>query len=122
MIDKDDETVVPIGGKGNGKMLDEGLIAINEAFRGAKYLEEAAKECAELMKIGKHRDLEISDGVAMNMYAMITEGKKFEMTRRGSTGAGYQLNVENYTDLAELFRGDLLADQVGPEPEAANDE
>ncbi len=107
--------------EGNGRVVDEGLIAINEAFRGAKYLEEDAKVSAELMKVGKHRELEISDAVAMEMYAMITEGKKFNITRRNSKGEGYRANVENYTDLAAFFAGELEADIVAPEPEAAND-
>ena len=106
---------------GNGKILDEGLIAINEAFRGAKFLEEDGKVAAEMMKVGKHRELEISDAQAMEMYAMITEGKKFQVTRRNSKGEGYRANVENYADLADYFAGDLEADIVELKPEAAND-
>lgn len=115
----DDEKVVPIGG--NGKLVDEGLTALKLCFEGAKYLEVDAKRCAELMQLGEHRNLEISDGVAMQMYAMVTEGKKFEMTRRNSEGEGYRVNVENYTHLADLFAGDLEAELVN-EPEAANDQ
>ena len=109
--------------EGNGKILDEGLIAINEAFDGAKFLEEDAKIAAEYMKIGKHRDLEISDAQAMEMYAIVTEGKMFEVTRRNSKGEGYKANVENYSDLADYFAGELEAQTVGTaEAEAANDE
>ena len=97
---------------GNGRVLDEGLIAINEAFDGAKYLEEDAKIAAEHMKVGRHRGLEISDSQAMNMYAMITEGKKFQVTRTNSEGVGYQANVESYADLVALFDGGLVAQEV----------
>ena len=106
---------------GNGKILDEGLIAINEAFRGAKYLEEDAKVAAEMMKVGKHRELEISDAQAMEMYAMITEGKKFQVNRLNSKGEGYRANVESYLDLADFFTGDLEAEIVESTPDAAND-
>jgi len=98
--------------KGNGAVLDEGLLAINEAFKGAKYLEEDAKLCAELMMLGSHRKLEISDAQAMELYAIVTEGKKFEITRRNSKGEGYQANVENYADLLQLFEGSLPSTEV----------
>jgi len=105
---------------GNGKVRDEGLLAINAAFEGAKYLEEDAKRAAELMKIGRHRNLEISDAQAMELYAIITEGKKFQIERTNSNGEGYRANVENYTDLAALFDGSLSSDVVR-ELEVAND-
>jgi len=105
---------------GNGKVRDEGLLAINAAFEGAKYLEEDAKRAADLMKIGRHRNLEISDAQAMELYAIITEGKKFQIERTNSNGEGYLARVESYADLADLFDGTLPSNVVR-EPEAAND-
>jgi len=97
---------------GNGRVRDEGLIAINESFRGAKFLEQDAKLCADLLCIGSHRELEISDAVAMEMFATITEGKCFTITRLNTQGQGYQANIENYGDLAELFERSFLAHKV----------
>jgi hypothetical protein len=97
---------------GNGRIRDEGLIAINESFRGAKFLEQDAKLCADLMCIGSHRDLQISDATAMEMFATITEGKCFVITRLNTQGQGYQANIETYGDLANLFERSLLAYKV----------
>lgn len=98
--------------EGNGKVEDRGLLAINAAFEGAKYLEADAKKAAELMKIGKHRELEISDATAMELYAIVTEGKSFEIVRRNSKGEGFKCNVESYSDLLMLFEGTLPGEQV----------
>ena len=98
--------------KGNGQIVDEGLTALKQCFEGAKYLEADAKRAAELMLIGKHRELEISDATAMQMYAMVTEGKCFDMTRTNSEGIGYQVQIESYTNLADLFAGELEAAEV----------
>ena len=98
--------------KGNGGVRDEGLMAINESFRDALYLNEDAKWCADLMKIGKHRELELSDSAAMEMYALVTEGKNFEVTRRNTDGEGYRANIESYADLLALFSGDFMAEVV----------
>jgi len=104
----------------NGKITDEGLTALNAAFKGAKYLEDDAKRCAELMCVGKHRELELSDAAAMQLYALVTEGKKAQVSRRGSTGAGYSVNIESYADLLAFFDGSLDAIQLDSQ-EAAND-
>ena len=98
--------------KGNGRVVDEGLIAINKAFEGAKYLDADAKAAAELMKVGKHRELEISDAQAMELYALVTEGKKFQIDRRNSKGDGYRCNVESYADLHLLCAGELEGETI----------
>lgn len=106
---------------GNGKdTLDEGLIAIHMAFKDAKYLEVAAKECAELMKLGCHRQLELSDAAAMQLYAVVTEGKKVQVERRNTKGEGYLANIESYENLRDFFNGTLEAQTI-LSPEAAND-
>lgn len=97
---------------GNGGVFDEGLAAIREAFMGATYLEPAAEECAELLMAGKHRELELPDAAAMEMYGTVTEGKNFEVQRLNKDGAGYMAHIESYTDLAAFFRGDILTAKI----------
>lgn len=100
--------------EGNGQ--DLGLQAINEAFEGAKYLDPLAKECAELMKLGAHRDLEISDAVAMQIFGMVTEGKNVALRRQGSKGQGYLVTIETYRHLRDFLRGTRNAVEI---PEGA---
>lgn len=97
---------------GNGRVRDEGLLAINAAFEGARYLEDEAKRAAELMKIGKHRELEISDGQAMELYAIVTEGNRCEIERLNSKGEGYRASISSYKELADFFAGELMAEAV----------
>ena len=113
--------------KVNGNDVDQGLMAINMAFKDAKYLCAEAKECAELMMIGKHRELELSDSNAMMMYGSVTEGKKFILERIGKSGRGYRVQIESYADLRDFFNGTIEGYEVAAvkavteEPEVAND-
>ena len=98
--------------EGNGKIVDEGLTVINWAFEGAKYLSAEAKECAELMKLGKHREQEVNDATAIEMFAMVTEGKKFQLTRQGNSGKGYSVCIESYADLRDFLNGTIEATEI----------
>lgn len=106
--------------EGNGQIVDIGLKAINESFEDAKYLEPAAKECAELMMMGAHRKLEINDAAAMQLYAMVTENHKVKVERTFDSGGGYVVRIETYEQLRDFFNGELGA-TTSESLEASND-
>lgn len=99
-------------GSGNGQLVDEGLTAIRMAFDGHQFVNDAAKQCAELMMAGAHRHLEIPDSAAMEMYGIVTQGSGGAITRTNSEGKGFRAVISSYEDLAELFAGKLEAEYI----------
>ena len=93
----------------NGQAHDEGLKAIELAFEDAKYLDADGKECANLMILGAHREIEIADNVIMEIFGSITEGKNVKMTFATDSGNGYEVHIENYGDMVKLMQGTLDA-------------
>ena len=91
--------------KGNGDIHDQGLLAIKAAFDGAQYLNTDAFDAANLMILGKHREQEIPDGVIMEIYGTLTEGKKMALNFTNNAGDGYQANIETYADLVAFMNG-----------------
>lgn len=106
---------------GSPPRVDEGLRALRVAFQDAVYINDDARECAELMMRGTHRQLEIPDAAAMQLYEQVTMGQPVGLTRTNARGEGYRVLVRDYAQLAALFRGELLAEKVEAPP-AANDE
>ena len=100
---------------GNGKVIDEGLMALKAAFDGAKFLDADAKACSELMMLGKHRERQIPDNVIMEIYGMITEGSnvqlKLDATADGDVG--FIANLESYADMAAFMQGTFEAIPTG---------
>lgn len=93
--------------KGNGKLRDEGLMVLKEAFAGAKYLEPDGKVAAELIMLGSHRERQIPDNLIMEVYGTVTEGKNASLTFRATSGRGYVANIESYADLILFIKGEL---------------
>lgn len=107
--------------EGDGQVVDIGLKAINESFHDAKYLEPAAKECAELMMLGEHRKLEINDAAAMQLYSMVTQNHMVKLERSFDSGGGYVVRITCYEELKQFFMGELPA-QSTEDLGASNDE
>lgn len=94
--------------KSNGHDVDEGLVALREAFKDAQYISVEAKDCADQIMLGAHRVQEIPDAVIMEVYGSITEGKNIQLTFAADSG-GYVANIESYTDLIAMMAGTLEA-------------
>lgn len=96
--------------KGNGKIHDEGLMAIKAAFDGAKYTDTDAFDAASLIMLGTHREQQIPDNVIMEIYASITEGKNIQLGLDPQPGdTGYVVNIESYADMVAFMTGTLEA-------------
>ncbi len=100
--------------KGNGELMDEGLMAIKASFDGAKYLSPDAFDAANLIMLGKHRENQIPDNVIMEVYAAITEGKNIQLGLDPKPGdIGYVANIESYADMVAFIQGTLKATPIG---------
>ena len=99
-------------GKGNGKLTDEGLMALKAAFDGAKYQDTDAFDAAGLIMLGKHREQEIPDNLIMEIYGTVTEGKNIQLEFTSKSGSGYVANIESFADLVGLMQGTLEAHQT----------
>jgi len=100
--------------KGNGKIHDEGLLAIKASFEGAKYISTDAFDAASLMMLGTHREQQIPDNVIMEVYAAITEGTNIQLALDPKPGdIGYVANIESYADMVAFMQGTLEATPIG---------
>ncbi len=102
--------------KPNGKMADEGQLAMATVFKDAVFLCDGARLCSQMMIAGAHRELELPDSAIMEVYALITEGKPATVERTNSAGYGYKARIENYAELLAFLRGELEAEVVGDDP------
>ena len=97
---------------GNGQSHDEGLKAIELAFKDAKYTDADGKECANLMILGAHRNVEIPDNLIMEIYGSLTDGKNVKLGFKAASGQGYDVCIENYGDMIKFMQGTLEASVV----------
>lgn len=94
--------------EGNGgTVIDEGLAALKMAFDDSKFYNNYAKQCAELIIMGAHREMNIPDAVIMEVYGSITEGKKMSLKFETNAGKGFIANIESYGDLISFMKGKL---------------
>ena len=98
--------------EGNGKLLDEGLMALKASFDGAKFQSTDAFDAAGLIMLGTHREQHIPDAVIMEVYGIITEGKNVQLGFTAKTGKGYTANIESFADLVSMMNGTLAAHQI----------
>jgi hypothetical protein len=101
--------------KPNGKLVDEGLLAIHTVFQDYDFLCDDAFDCYQMMVAGAHRELELPDSVIMEVYGLVTEGKAAVVTRTNSEGAGYRARIESYAELLSFLKGELEAEVVSDE-------
>ena len=94
-------------GNGHDSAVDEGLIAIRESFKGAKYSNTDAFDAAGLIQLGAHRSQNIPDAIIMEVYGTITEGSNCQLKFESDAGAGYVANIETYADLVSFMQGSL---------------
>lgn len=99
--------------KPNGKLADEGQLAMATVFKGATFLSEEARLCSQMMIAGAHREMELPDSAIMEIYGLITEGKPAVVERTNSAGYGYKARIENYAELLAFLKGELEAEVVG---------
>lgn len=98
--------------KPNGKMADEGQLAMATCFKDAAFVSEEARECSQMMIAGAHRELELPDAVIMEVYGLVTEGKAAVVTRTNNEGEGYRARIESYGELLSFLKGELEAEIV----------
>ena len=97
--------------KGNGvdKAVDEGLMALRESFKDAKFLDSDAKDAADLICLGAHREQGIPDSTVMEVFGIITEGKNCQLSLKTKEGHGYVAHIESYANLVAFVSGSLEA-------------
>lgn len=103
--------------KENSLLVDEGLAAIRHSFDGAQYINDTARECAERMMLGEHRDLELPDSAIMEIYGIITSGEKVRLKRTNDNGDGFLVHIESYEDLLSLIKQEADAQLITGEAE-----
>jgi len=94
-------------GNGHDSAVDEGLIALRAAFKGAKFLDTDAKDAAGMIQLGAHREQNIPDSTVMEVFGLITEGSNCQLKFESDAGTGYVANIETYADLVSFMQGDL---------------
>jgi hypothetical protein len=99
---------------GHDKTIDKGLIALQQSFEGAKYLNGMGKKCAELMQKGAHREMNIPDAIIMEVYGVITAGENVEIEFKSNTGHGFKAQIESYADLIAFMLGKHPVEEMQP--------